>query len=96
MQIYYANHPELKGDAIVNCFGISENGSTVVEPIGFREDLQFDKMPKGFMDRTIRNYGLLRKSLAAIEKGGTKFRVHIADVIVQLLHRRTELRRCEY
>lgn len=35
MQIYYANHPELKGDAIVNCFGISENGSTVVEPIGF-------------------------------------------------------------
>ena len=69
MQIYYANHPELKGDAIVNCFGISENGSTVVEPIGFREDLQFDKMPKGFMDRTIRNYGLLRKSLAAIERG---------------------------
>lgn len=68
MQIYYANHPELKGNAIVNCFEIGDSGSPVVEPIGFGDDLQFDKTPRGFMDRTIRNYNLLRKSLSETER----------------------------
>lgn len=68
MQIYYANHPELKGNAIVNRFELSESGAPMVDLIGFREDLQFDKMPKGFMDRTIRNYNLLRRSLSASER----------------------------
>lgn len=68
MQIYYANHPELKGNAIVNSFELSESGAPMVDLIGFREDLQFDKMPKGFMDRTIRNYNLLRRSLSASER----------------------------
>lgn len=61
VQIYVAQHRDLRESVIINNFSVDAKHNVIVTPITYNENIEYSHWPDGFMDTSARNYSVYLK-----------------------------------